>query len=254
MTRTLQLGRNDRTERQSGNVRISRFEELLIAPDGGVALCGGFDPFGRGRVPVACAEYATTDASNEITVEQVIAEASLSGPLLDLPAGPLQSAFGVLYKRDEFSYEPDPILTEFVPAVPGIIGPRPDVTGFGAGAARSGNESNVDVYGELLVPIYKDTAAGRFLDLGLGYRRSEYEQAGGADAYKAELTFRPHRVVLLRGSFQHAVRAPSIEELYFPEIAGQFLFDPPGSLQPCRARSAMARTGSRLRRCASRRA
>jgi len=226
----VQLGRNERTERQSGNVRISRFEELLTAPDGGVALCGGFDPFGRGRVPVACAEYATTDASNEITVEQALAEASLNGPLLELPAGALRSAVGVFYKRDDFSYVPDPVLTEFVPAVPGLVGPRPDVTGFGAGAARSGDESNVDVYAELLVPIYRDASAGRFLDLGLGYRRSEYEQAGGADAYKVELTFRPQHVVLLRGSFQHAVRAPSIEELYYPEIPGQLLFAPP---DPC---------------------
>jgi len=226
----VQYGRNERRERQSGNGRTSRFEEMLFAPDGGVAICGGFDPFGAGRVLPACAEYAMTNAANEATVEQTLLEASLSGPLAELPAGELRAAVGVFYKRDEFSYEPDPILTEFVPAVPGVVGPRPDVIGFGAGAAVSGTESNVDLYGELLVPLLRDATAGHSLELGLGYRHSEYEQAGGADAYKAELTFRPHRLLLLRGSLQRAVRAPGIEQLYYPKLAGQFLFNPP---DPC---------------------
>lgn len=225
-----QAGRNERTERQSGNVRISRFEDMLFAPDGGQSICGGFDPFGKGRVLPQCAAYAVTDAANEATVEQMLAEASINGPLLTLPAGELRGAVGLFYKRDEFDYVPDPVLSVFVPALPGVIGPRPDVTGFGAGAARSGEESNTDLYLEALVPILRDAAAGRSMDLGLGYRRSEYAQAGGADSYKAELTFRPRSFVLLRSSLQHAVRAPSIEELYFPEIAGQFLFEPP---DPC---------------------
>jgi len=238
-----QAGHNEREERQYGNVRVSRLEDLLFATDGGVAICGGFDPFGKGRVKAACVDYAITRAATEATVDQSLAEATFTGPLFTLPAGPVVAAFGVFYKRDEFDYVPDPKLTVFVPAVPGVIGPRPDIAGFGAGAARSGDESNVDLYGEARLPLWRDEGKGRALELGVGYRLSEYAQAGGADAYKAELTFQPQRLLLLRGSFQHAVRAPSIEELYYPEVPGQFLFEPP---DPCSVSSPQRNGPDRL--------
>jgi len=171
-----------------------------------------------------------TSAANEARTEQTIAEASIDGPLFDLPAGELRVAAGVFHKRDDFEYVPDPLLEVMLPGVPGVIGPRPDVSGLGAGAARAGQETNTDLYVEALVPLLRDDAAGRLLELDVGYRRSEYEQAGGADSYKAELEFRSSRSITWRGSFQHAVRAPSVEELYYPEIASQFVVPIP---DPC---------------------
>jgi outer membrane receptor protein involved in Fe transport len=238
-----QAGRNERDERQRGNVRVSRLEDLLFAPDGGVAICGGFDPFGKQTANAACIDYVTIDAANQATVDQSLAEVTFSGPLFELPAGPVNVAIGLLYKRDEFEYVPDPALTEFVPEVPGVIGPRPDVSGFGAGAARSGDESSVDLYGEARLPLLRDDGRGRALELGVGYRFSEYDQAGSADAYKAEFTFQPRRLVIFRGSYQHAVRAPSIEELYYPEVAGQFLFEPP---DPCSVSSSQRNGPDRI--------
>jgi outer membrane receptor protein involved in Fe transport len=234
-----QSGRNERTERQDGITLVSKYEELLFAADGGQSICGGLDVFGKNRITAECAAYVATSAANEAQVDQTIAEASLSGPLLDLPAGELQIAAGVFYKRDEFEYVPDPVLAAVVPGVPGVIGPRPDVSGFGAGAARGGNETNADLYIEARAPLLRDAATGRLLELGVGYRYSEYEQAGGADSYKVELNFRQSPAVMWRGSLQHAVRAPRVDELYSPEIAGQFVVPIP---DPCSVSSAQ-RTG-----------
>ena len=44
----LQIGANDQTDTQSGGALNSRIEELTFAPDGGEAICGGFNPFGLG--------------------------------------------------------------------------------------------------------------------------------------------------------------------------------------------------------------
>lgn len=225
-----QSGRNERTEWQDGVTRISKYQELLDAADGGQSICGGLDVFGRNRISAECAAYVSTSAANVAQVDQAVAEASLSGPLLELPAGPLGAAVGVFYKRDEFEYVPDPVLAAIVPGVPGVIGPRPDVSGLGAGAARSGHESNTDLYAEVRVPILRDTEAGRALEIGGGYRFSRYEQAGRADSYKLELTFQQDAALMWRGSLQHAVRAPSVEELYSPEIADQFVVPRP---DPC---------------------
>jgi outer membrane receptor protein involved in Fe transport len=226
----VQSGYNERTERQRGITRISKYQELLFAADGGQSICGGLNVFGKDRISAECAAYVATSAANEARTEQTIAEASIDGPLLDLPAGELRVAAGVFHKRDDFEYVPDPVLEVMLPGVPGVIGPRPDVSGLGAGAARAGQETNTDLYVEALVPLLRDEAAGRLLEFGVGYRRSEYEQAGGADSYKAELEFRSSRSITWRGSFQHAVRAPSVEELYYPEIASQFVVPIP---DPC---------------------
>ena len=230
----VQAGRNDRSEYQTGNARLSRIQDLTFAADGGVAICGGFVPFAGTPMSPACASYVATDASNDITVKQLIGEASLSGELFRLPAGPVHVAAGLFHKRDEFDYRADPVLTEMVPGVPGIVGARPDVVGFAAGANRAGSESNTDVYVEAVLPLLGERPGVEALTLGLGYRRAEYEQAGGTDAYKAELIYRPVRSLRFRGSYQHAVRAPSIEELYFPEIANQFYLSPP---DPCAVQS-----------------
>jgi len=228
----VQSGTNDRTEYQQGNVRISRFEDLTFAPDGGLALCGGFNPFGRGDMSRDCARYISTDATNRIEVKQTLAEAALDGPALSLNAGDLRIALGAFYKKDEFDYVADPALGVFLPAVPGVIGPRPDIAGFPAGASRHGQESNTDLYVEALVPVLKDVPGVRALELGLGYRYSEYRRAGGANSYKGELLYRPVQAVRLRGSYQHAVRAPSIDELFFPRLAGQFEINPTET-DPC---------------------
>ena len=52
--------------------------------------------------------------------------------------------------------------------------------------------------------------------------------------------YRPIEPLRLRGSYQHAVRAPSIEELYYPPVSNQFLVPRP---DPCDVRSE-ARNGT----------
>ncbi len=104
---------------------------------------------------------------------------------------------------------------------------------------RAGDASNTDAYVELRVPVLKDQPGAQLLELGLGYRYSDYSQVGGVSSYKAELLYRPVNPLRLRGSYQHAVRAPSIEELYYPPVSNQFIVPMP---EPCDANSP-ARTG-----------
>ncbi len=207
-----QFGHNDRAEKQTGNVLISRFEDLSFAADGGRSICGEFNPFQVGTISPQCADYISVNGSHQSTVDQTLAEASIGGPLLALPAGDLRTAFGVFYKDDEFRFKPADGLSAQLPEVPGVIGARPDLTGF---------------------------PSVHSLELGLGYRYSEYSIAGNADSYKADLMYRPVQPVLLRGSFQHAVRAPSIDELYYPQLSNQFLVPRP---DPCSVNSTQ-RTG-----------
>ena len=231
----VQFGRNDRTEQQAGNVVLSRFQDLTFAADGGASICGSdFNPFTATPLSSECIEYVTTDASNKVTIDQNIAEISVNGPLLELPAGPLRAAFGVFYKKDQFDYNADPVLSAMLPGVTGVIGPRADIAGFDAAPDRSGEENNTDLYVELLVPLLDRMPWAQSLDLGVGYRYADYQNAGGVGSYKADVAYRPVDAIRLRGSYQHTVRAPSVEELFYPHVAGQFVVNPP---DPCSASS-----------------
>ena len=192
----------------------SRIEELTFAPDGGEAICGGFNPFGLGSISAECAAYIAVDGTNRAGVDQTILEASLSGPLLELPAGELRAAFGVFYKKDEYFYSADPVATVFLPDG------RPDIIGFNASDDIEGEDDNTDLYVEASIPLLADRPGVRSLEAVVGYRYSDYASAGGADAYKAELLYRPVDALRVRSSYQRAVRAPSVGRALFAAAAG----------------------------------
>jgi outer membrane receptor protein involved in Fe transport len=234
-----QYGENDRNEQQTNNVSLSRLQDLSFAADGGTSICeGGFDPFLPRSLSSECAKYVAVTAANAVTLRQLIAEISVTGPVMTLPSGNMDAALGLFYSEEDFDYDADEALSAVLPPVPGVIGARPDIAGFAASPDRSGDDSNVDAYVELRAPLLRDRPAVQFLEAGVGYRYSSYEEAGAVSSYKADLLYRPVQPLLLRGSYQHAVRAPSIEELYFPPVANQFVIPIP---DPCDTDSAARR-------------
>ena len=135
-----------------------------------------------------------------------------------MPAGDVKVALGVLYKHDKYIYEADPIGSLMLDD--GSL----DIVGFNASDDIEGSDHNVDVYAEAVVPLVAARPGIERLETVLGYRHSNYESAGGVDAYKAELLYNPVKSVTLRSSYQHAVRAPSVFELYQPQLP-IFYFD-----------------------------
>ena len=105
-----QYGASSQWKYQTGNVSRSKVEELTFAPDGGVSICGGFNPFGRDSVLPACADYIAVDAGVDADVRQWITEATARGAPIELPAGDLRMAIGVQYRSDEYQYRADEAL------------------------------------------------------------------------------------------------------------------------------------------------
>jgi outer membrane receptor protein involved in Fe transport len=232
----VQAGAYDSQESQTGNALRSKIQELTYAPDGGLAACGGLDLFGPNSISAACAGYISVDATNRAGYDQTVAEVSLNGSALALPAGDLRLALGLMYKRDEFRYRADPVGS--VVLDDGDV----DIQGFNASKDVAGSDHNTDAYVEALVPLLSDVTAVKRLEAGLGYRHSQYASAGGVDAYKAELLYQPVSPLRVRSSFQHAVRAPSVLELYDPLLPvtyGAEEDDKAGSsfIDPCDVRS-----------------
>jgi outer membrane receptor protein involved in Fe transport len=223
-----QYGASSQWKHQTGNVSRSRVEELTFAPDGGVSICGGFSPFGLDSVLPACADYIAVDAGIEADVRQLIAEASARGAPLTLPAGDLRMAIGVQYRSDEYEYRADEALRRK------HEDGGADIIGFEAATDIDADDHNTDMYVEVAIPLLADRPGVESLETVLGFRHSDYASAGGVDAWKAELLYQPATAVRLRGSYQRAVRVPSIFELFLPGTQSfAFVF----RAEPCSADS-----------------
>lgn len=223
----------------------SRVQTLLSAPDGGASLCaGGFDPFGdtnaRSLSP-ACQAYITTQALSQEDLSQTQAQGQINGKLFDLGAGPAQVAIVTDYRKNTYSFNPDANLT----ANSGW-GPGANVEGFVATIAVPEQSINVkEVAAQFDLPLITDKFLARELGVGVAARESDYSASGSVQSFEGDLRWRPVDEVLFRGSYQRAVRAPSIGELFSPPSGTQLVIGtPPGSLgDPCDVRSA-ARTGA----------
>jgi len=132
-------------------------------------------------------------------------------------------ALGAEYRRDTINSQPD-------------VG---FLTGDGAGqggptTALSGAQNVVDVFGELNVPLIQDRPGIETFGFDLAYRKSFYDEVD-ADAYKVGIDYAPTEDIRFRGSYQRAVRAANVFELFASQSIG--LFDltagDNGNYDPC---------------------
>ena len=225
-------GEADDTNFKTGNVSRTAFEDLSMAPDAGASICGGegMNPFGIGSISRECANHFARDASDHTTTRQLVAEATASGPVFELPAGHAQVAMGVQYREDEFDYEADPVLTaRRIDPVYGVE--VTDIQGVNAAQSIYGQTDSQEVFLELSLPLLSDRALAKSLNAVAGYRYGEHSNAGAVNAWKGEFTWQVVDPVTLRSSYQHAVRAPDFISLYEPQVTGLVDFGQWG--EPC---------------------
>jgi outer membrane receptor protein involved in Fe transport len=106
-----------------------------------------------------------------------------------------------------------------------------DLAGQGGPTIGVSGEFDVrDVFAEVQLPIVQNSFFHE-LTLSAGYRRSFYKVADNdfdTDTYKLALEFAPIRDVRLRGSYNRAVRAPNVVELFSAQSVALT-----GSSDPC---------------------
>ena len=100
------------------------------------------------------------------------------------------------------------------------------VGGLGAAIVPiSGRYDVTDFYVEASVPVVEDAPLAQSIVLDLGYRYSDYSTGTTSDTYKFAGSWEVTSAVKLRGSYQRAVRAPNVVDLYQPVAGGLFAMD-----------------------------
>jgi outer membrane receptor protein involved in Fe transport len=93
-----------------------------------------------------------------------------------------------------------------------------DLSGGGGQLLDTSGATNVkEVYFELRVPLVHDMPLVKDLTFDSGYRFSHYNLAGDTSTYKFGIEYKPIDDLLLRASYNHAVRAPNVQDLYQPQ-------------------------------------
>ena len=130
----------------------------------------------------------------------------------------VQVVFGAEYRRDEVDNKVDALQEAGQLAGSG-----------GATIGISGSTKVEELFMEARVPLAQDQKGMESLSFDTAYRYSDYGDGVQTDTYKAGLEWAPIADVRLRGSYQRAVRAANIIELFSSQFFN--LFDAPGD--PC---------------------
>ena len=187
--------------------------------------CVPYNIFQTGGVTSEALNYLQVPGFEQGYVAQTIAEADVTMTGADYG---LQSPWadngigvnvGVDYMKSDLSYSPD---IEFQTG---------DLTGNGSTTPPVAGSTNVrEIFGEIQVPIIEHSFVD-LLSFDAGYRLSNYHIAGNSfntKTYKLSGEFAPIHDVRFRGSYNRAVRAPNVVELFSPTSIGLV-----GNADPC---------------------
>jgi len=185
--------------------------------DGTDANCVPYDIWNMNVSDAALAYLQTPGFFTGETTQRVV-NAALSSDLgaygLQFPTANsgVGVAFGVEYREEGISSESDPAFS------------IPDL--FGQGGATIGTKGSfnvIDYFAEVRAPLVEGKTMADSLTLNASYRYSDYSTDVSTDTYGIGLDWAPIADIKFRGSYQVAVRAPNIIELY--QAQGTNLFD-----------------------------
>ena len=216
--------------------------------------CVPYDIFSGNGPSDAALNYIVSPLLQRGETNQQVVSASIFG---DLGQYGMQSpmadngvaiALGTEYRRDYLDRLPDAGFQSG--------------DGFGQGGPTnpvSGSTDVWEIFGELQVPLIENRPGFESLTFEAAYRYSDYSSGFQTDTYKLAADWSPVSDFRFRGSYQRAVRAPNVIELFSTQGIGLFdlnqnangLYDPcagdfdPNSAtpEPARSEAECARTG-----------
>jgi len=215
-----QYGRTQYNYSVQNDISLTKAQDALLV--GGTAAnpvclsgnagCVPLNIFKDGGVtPAALAYILTSGTTTGFTQEQIVhgdvgADLGKFGVTSPWATDGVGLNVGTEYRIDELAQIPDE--TSLSGDLAGAGGALPPV---------SGTTSVREVFAEVRVPLIQDKMFAKSLVFDGGYRYSEYNLAGDARTYKAELDWQPISDIRFRGAYERAVRAPNVNELFSPD-------------------------------------
>ncbi|MBB6092425.1 outer membrane receptor protein involved in Fe transport [Povalibacter uvarum] len=168
---------------------------------------GRYNPFGGVQNPQDVIDAITTNLVRRGKSDLTMADASITGDLFDLPAGPVKMAAGAEYREESVSDIPDDQFQR------GLIFGTEAVS---AAAARD----SWAMFVEFSVPVLES------LELSLAARYDDYSDFGNTTNPKLAVRWAPIDQLAFRASWGTGFRAPSLAQIGLgPSESSQFFID-----------------------------
>jgi iron complex outermembrane receptor protein len=217
-----------------GSAQINNALDVLTDPKTGQPACAsaisGVNPtcvpwniWQKGGVTPDQLTYLVTQSTYSANATEYVVNGSVTGDLgkygIKSPAAndPIVVNIGTEWRQESFEFSPDYV--------------------FANGLASGGNGAFTPVNGTFHVneyfiegkaPLIDNKPGAYHLGLEAGYRYSQYSLNYNTNTYKFGVEYAPIQDIKLRGSYNRAVRAPNITDLYAPAFVGAG-----GNADPC---------------------
>lgn len=203
--------------RQALNVVTLNGQAVCADATARAAGCVPYNIFTLNSVSAGALSYLQTPGFQQGTVDEYVASASITGDLgkygftSPLAKNGIGIAFGTEYRKEKLDLRTDAAFE------------TGDLAGQGGPTKSVAGQFNVyEFFAEARVPLIEDKPFFQSLVATGGYRYSKYNLAGGTNTYKGTLEWAPATPLRFRGSYNRAVRAPNIQELFAPQSQGLF--------------------------------
>lgn len=196
--------------------RLQNALQVVEDEDGNITCVSGgscvpYNIFQDGGVTPEALAYLDTSGSARGEITQRIVEGTITGELTDYGiVSPWSEdgvgiAVGFQNRRENLQFAPD----------------QAQLSGdlSGAGGASVAVDNSIDVieaYGEVRVPLVQNAPFADEILVEAGYRFSDYSTGIETETWKAGLQWAPTEDIRFRASYQQAIRAPNILELFTP--------------------------------------
>lgn len=214
-----------RTGTRNGNI-VCR---VTLTNPGLYPGCVPINPFGANNASEAAIAYTNNDTAWYATNRSDDVTANITGDLFNLWAGPVSVALGGEYRKQSLvqTSTVDPLApVDFTGLRGGFTSSTLAYTGVivaGANGAQEVWEGNAEV----VVPLFKDSALGKSLEVSGAGRYTHYRTSGGVWTWKAGLDYRPIEDLRIRLVASRDIRAPTLFDLFAAtQIRNSGLVDP----------------------------
>ena len=166
-----------------------------------------FNIFAPGQNAILNSTAVTNTNQGSLTTKTTSLD--FDGKIIDLPAGALQASVGFDYSGEEGVFSPSALAIAGPPLYLQCLVSNEVCTG-----PTRGHYNAKEAYFELFVPVLKDLPGVKALNLDIGGRYSRYSLFGSTFNPDFKLEYRPINDLLVRGTFSHVFRVPTITDLY----------------------------------------
>ena len=174
--------------------------------------CIPYEVFTYNGVTPEQAKPLTGTAIQGSTSERLVLSAFATGELdFTMPSAstPVAVVIGAEYRDEQYELISDDLYENG--SLLGQGGPSPSL---------AGGYSVREIYAEASLPMVEDVEFAESLILELGYRYSDYSSSGSEPTYKVAVDWTPIEDWKIRASYNRAVRAPNIGELFASQSIG----------------------------------